>query len=40
VTVDEADLGVAVPDRAFEEPPHDGFRTVTAEEARGLWGAR
>lgn len=40
VTVDEAELGAAVPDRAFEEPPHEGFRAVTAEEARGLWGAR
>jgi hypothetical protein len=40
VTVEDAELGAAVPARAFEEPPHEGFRAVTAEEARGLWGAR
>ena len=40
VTVEDADLGAAVPDLAFAEPPHDGYRAVTAEEARGLWGGR
>ena len=40
VTVDEADAGVAVPEQAFAEPPHAGYRTIGAEEARRLWGGR
>jgi hypothetical protein len=38
--VEEADLGVRLSPRAFEEPPHPGFRSVDAAEARGLWGRR
>jgi len=40
VTVDEADPGAAVPEQAFAEPPHAGYRTIAAEEARRLWGGR
>jgi hypothetical protein len=28
---------VALPERAFDEPPHAGYRQVGAEEARSLW---
>ena len=40
VTVDEAEAGAALPDQAFAEPPHDGYRTIAAGEARRLWGGR
>ena len=40
VTVDEAEAGAALPDQAFAEPPHEGYRTITAGEARRLWGGR
>ena len=40
VNVDEADRDAALPEAAFAPPPHEGFRPVTAEEARGLWGGR
>jgi hypothetical protein len=40
VTVDEAEAGVAVPEAAFAEPPHAGYRTIAADEARRLWGGR
>ena len=40
VTVEEADAGASVSDQAFAEPPHAAYRTIGAEEARRLWGAR
>ena len=40
VTVDEPEGGAPIPDQAFDEPPHPGYRTIGAEEARGLWGRR
>src|SRR5687768_16989924 len=40
VTVDEAEAGVAVPEAAFAEPPHAGYRMIAADEARRLWGGR
>ena len=40
VTVEEADLDVALPPTAFAPPPSPGYRAVDAEEARGLWGRR
>jgi hypothetical protein len=40
VTVDEAEAGAAVPDQAFAEPPHAGYRTIGAEEARRFWSGR
>lgn len=40
VTVDEAEAGATVPDQAFDEPPHAGYRTIGADEARRLWGGR
>jgi hypothetical protein len=40
VTVDEAEAGASVPEQAFAEPPHAGFRTIAADEARRLWGGR
>jgi hypothetical protein len=40
VTVDEADAGAAITEQAFDEPPHAGYRAISAEEARGLWSGR
>jgi hypothetical protein len=40
VTVDEADPGASIPEQAFAEPPHAGYRTIAADEARRLWGGR
>jgi len=40
VTVEEADAGAALPEAAFADPPHDGFRAVNVEEARSLWSGR
>ena len=40
VSVEEVDAPAALADAAFAEPPHDGYRTVTGEEARRLWGGR
>jgi hypothetical protein len=40
VTVEEADAHADLPAAAFAEPPHDGYRSVTAGEARKLWGGR
>ena len=40
VNVEEADRDTALPEAAFAPPPHEGFRRVTAGEARGLWGGR
>lgn len=40
VTVDEAERGAVLPGPAFDEPPHDGYRTIAAAEARGLWRGR
>lgn len=37
VTVEEPRLGDALPERAFLDPPHDGYRPVGADEARGIW---
>ncbi len=39
-TVEEAELDPALPEAAFAEPPHDGYRQVDAEEARSLWEPR
>jgi len=36
--VDEADKDVALPEAAFEPPPHPGYRPVDAAEARRLLG--
>jgi len=40
VDVDSAEAGLPVPALAFEAPAHDGYRSVSAEEARSLWGGR
>jgi len=40
LTVDEAGTGVELGPLAFEEPPHAGYREVTADEARRLWSPR
>ena len=40
VNVDEVDKDTDLPDAAFAEPPHEGYRLVTAAEARGIWSAR
>ena len=39
-TVDEAEIGLALPAAAFEFPPHPGYRQVDATEARRLLGGR
>jgi hypothetical protein len=40
VTVDEADRDVDLPAAAFDDPPHEGYRVVDAEEARAMWTGR
>lgn len=40
VAVEEADLDVTLSPMTFAPPPSPGYRTVDAEEARGLWGRR
>jgi hypothetical protein len=39
-TVDEAEAGLALPEAAFDPPPHDGHRRVDPAEARRLLGGR
>jgi len=39
-TVESATLDPALPEAAFAEPEHDGYRSIDAAEARQLWGAR
>jgi hypothetical protein len=39
-TVEDADAGAGVSPRAFDPPPHDGYREVDADEARRLLGGR
>ena len=36
-SVEDPEAGAALPDAAFTEPPHEGYRVVDAEEARSLW---
>jgi hypothetical protein len=40
LAVEDPRAGEALPDTAFTEPLHDGYRTVDADEARRLWGRR
>jgi hypothetical protein len=40
VSVEEAEIDPTLPAPAFEPPASPGYRTVDAEEARGLWGRR
>lgn len=40
VAVEDAGLGPELGSRAFEPPPSEGFRDVTAAEARELWSSR
>jgi len=40
VTVETATLDAALPEAAFAEPEHGGYRSIDAAEARQLWGAR
>lgn len=40
VRVEDAELGARLSPDAFLEPPHAGYRSVGADEARSLWGAR
>jgi hypothetical protein len=38
--VDEAETGLALPEAAFDPPPHEGYRPIDADEARRLLGGR
>jgi hypothetical protein len=38
--VDEAEANAPLPEAAFAPPPHAGYRSIEAEEARRLWGSR
>lgn len=38
--VDEAEIGSVLPYAAFEPPPHPGYRSIDAAEARRLLGGR
>jgi hypothetical protein len=40
VGVEDPRTGMALPDSAFEEPPHEGYRQLDADEARRIWGRR
>jgi outer membrane lipoprotein-sorting protein len=40
VKVDEVQSPATLPPAAFEEPPHPGYRKLTAGEARALWSRR
>jgi hypothetical protein len=40
VTVDDAGSDARLSPLAFDEPPHAGYREVTADEARRFWSAR
>jgi hypothetical protein len=40
VTVESATADPELPEAAFAEPPHEGYRAIDAAEARRLWGAR
>jgi len=40
VTVEEPESDPGLAEAAFDEPPHDGYRSVDAQEARGLWSGR
>lgn len=37
VVVEDAEVGGELPLRAFEDPPHAGYRLLTREELQGLW---
>jgi hypothetical protein len=39
-TVDDAEAGVELPEAAFDPPPHPGYRSIDAAEARRLLGGR
>jgi len=38
--VEDAEVGLELPKAAFAEPPHAGYREVSAAEARRLWAGR
>jgi hypothetical protein len=40
IKVTRPERGREFPDQAFAPPPHEGYRSVTAEEARDLWLGR
>jgi hypothetical protein len=40
VKITRPETGAAIAEKAFLPPLHDGYRTVTAEEARDLWLGR
>ena len=40
VSVEDPERGAVLPDQAFDEPPHAGYRTIAAAEARRFWGGR
>jgi hypothetical protein len=40
VTVETATMDADLPEAAFAEPAHEGYRAIDAAEARRLWGAR
>jgi len=37
LAIEAPEAGVSLPADAFSEPPHAGYRTVDADEARRLW---
>jgi len=40
-TVEDAEApATALGDSAFDEPPHAGYRTIDAGQARSLWSGR
>ncbi len=39
-TVADADAPATLGEAAFAEPPHEGYRTIDADQARALWSRR
>lgn len=40
LTVEQPELDAAIAEAAFDEPPHAGYRSIDAEEARRIWSSR
>ena len=39
-TVEDAEAPARLGDSAFDEPPHEAYRTIDADQARSLWSGR
>jgi len=39
-TVEDAEAPARLGESAFDEPPHEGYRMIDADQARSLWSGR